>query len=124
MTTEKDLGTALKNDVDVIEIEGDLAEKVIKIRATGKIAWTACIAAIAVAIAMSLVTIGSGGVAVPVTGAFLGGSLGVAAVTWGMSTAVSATGIAIAAGGVGALNKLRKYHMRKISESKVILYKK
>ena len=32
--TEKELGEALKNDQDRIEIEGDLSRKVIKIKAT------------------------------------------------------------------------------------------
>ena len=35
---EKDLSEALKNDKDTIEIGGDLADKVIRIKATGLVA--------------------------------------------------------------------------------------
>lgn len=42
----------------------------------------------------------------------------------GMSTTISAIGIAIAGGGVGALNKLRGYRVEKVSDEKVILHKK
>lgn len=42
----------------------------------------------------------------------------------GMPTAISAIGIAIAGGGVGALNKLRGYRVEKVSDEKIILHKK
>ena len=96
MTTEREFGEALKNEQDTIEIEGDLAKKTIRIQATGKVAWGVCIGCIAVAVTMSVVTIGSGGTATPVTGPSAALSLGAAATTLGMSTAITATGIAIA----------------------------
>jgi hypothetical protein len=37
--TEMELGDALREDTDRIEIEGDLSKKVFIMRATGKIAW-------------------------------------------------------------------------------------
>ena len=48
---EKDLSEALKNDKDTIEIEGDLADKVIRIKATGSVAWAIAIGSIAVGLA-------------------------------------------------------------------------
>lgn len=124
MTTEKEFGEALKNDQDTIEIEGDLAKKTIKIKATGKVAWGVCIGCIAIAVAMVVVTIGSGGTATPVTGPTAAITLSAAAATWGLPTAITATGIAVAGGGVGVLNKLRKYRLVKISDTKIILYRK
>ena len=124
MNTEKELGEALKNNLDTIEVEGDLAKKVIKIKATGKVAWGACIACIAIAVAVAVVTISSGGVATPITGPTAAITLGTAASIWGVPTAISATGIAVAGGGIIALKKLRKYRIEKISDKKIILYKK
>lgn len=124
MTTEKELGEALKNDQDIIEIEGDLKNKVLKIKATGKVAWGACIVSITVAVAAAVVIISTGGTATPVAGPLAGITLGVAAPTLGMSTAITATGIAIAGGGIGALNKLRKYKVEKILDTKIILHRK
>lgn len=124
MTTEKEFGEALKNDQDTIEVEYDLAKSVLEIKAVGKVAWGVCIACIAIAVSMAVVTISSGGTATPITGPTAALTLGAAATTLGMPTAVAATGIAIAGGGVGALNKSRKYRVEKISETKIILHRK
>lgn len=37
--TSKELGEAIKSNEDYIYVEGDLKNKVIRIKATGKIAW-------------------------------------------------------------------------------------
>lgn len=124
MNTEKELGEALKNNQDTIEVEGDLARRVITIKATGKVAWVACIACITIAVAVVVVTISSGGTATPITGPAAGITLGAAASIWGLPTAITATGIAVAGGGVVALKKLRKYRIEKIIDTKIILYKK
>ena len=124
MTTEKELGEALKRSQAVIEIEGDLAKKTFRIMATDKAVWAVCVVSITVAVAAVVVTLSSGGAAAPVTGPTAAVTLGGAAAVLGMPTAITATGIAIAGGGVKALNKLRKYRMEKISDTKVILYKK
>lgn len=39
ISNEKDLGEAVNNEQDTIEIEGDLGKKVLRIKATGKVAW-------------------------------------------------------------------------------------
>ena len=124
MTTEKDLGNALKNNQDTIVIEGDLAEKTLKIKATGKVAWAVCIGCIAVAVTLVVVTFGSGGAAIPVAGPTAAITLSAAATIWGLPTAITATGIAVAGGGVVALKKLRKYRVEKISDTKIILHRK
>ncbi|OSZ45865.1 hypothetical protein BVZ31_00565 [Alcaligenes faecalis] len=112
--SEKELGEALKNDQDTIEIEGDLQKKVLRIKATGSVAWLIAIGAIAIAVA---VTLGTGGVGAPVSGV-----VGAGAVTvLGLPTALSAVSIAVAAGGSGALNSLRKYKIVSNSGGKLVL---
>ena len=117
ITTEKELGEALKNDQDTIEIEGDLTTKVLKIKATGKVAWAVAIGAIGIAVA---ITLGSGGTAAPAAGI-----VGIGAVSvLGASVATSAVAIAIAAGGIGALNPLRKYKVVSSQGNKLKLSRK
>lgn len=124
MTDEKELGRAIKRGDDTIEITGDLKEKVVKIKVTGKVAWLVCIGAIGVAITSIVVTAGSGGVAsVPsalISMPALAGAVGIL----GGSTTITAVTIAIVGGGVGALNKLRGYRIEKISDEKIILHKR
>lgn len=119
--TEKELGEALKAGEDEIEIEGDLAQRTIRIRATGKLAWAVAFGALGIAAVAVYATIGSAGTSTSVTGsmAFISGSA--AAGILGVTTAATALSIAIAAGGVGALTRLRKYRELSRSENKLIL---
>lgn len=99
--TADELGKFIKDDIDVIEIEGDLRRKVLKIKATGKIAWAVVVGAITVAIAsVTIVPIAgmASFVAAPMAVTILGGSC--------TNVAIS---IAIAGGGIITLNQLRKY---------------
>lgn len=115
---EKELAKAIKEEQDTIEIEGDLANKIIKIKATGKVAWCVCIGAIGIAVAATLAAPVTRGANLPVKFAIapvVATSLG------GFSVATSAIMIAVAAGGVGVLNKLRKYNIEKVSENKIRL---
>lgn len=115
--TEKELGEALKNEQDTIEIEGDLKNQVVKIKATGKVAWVIAIGAIGIAVILAL---GSGGVGTSASG-FISAS---AVPILGLPATISALAIAIAAGGVGALNSLRKYKVVLNTEDKLILSRK
>lgn len=124
MRTEKELGEALKREDDTITIEGDLVNKVIKIHGTGKTAWGLTIGAIGVAVVSVLATVATAGTSTPATGSAALISGGAAATVLGVPTAVSAVSIAVAAGGVGALNKLRDYNLTKINDNKVILKRK
>lgn len=119
--TEKELGDAIKSGEDEIEIEGDLASKTIRIRATGNVAWAIAVGAIGIAAFSAYATVGTGGSTAPVT-LTSGFSASVAASSiLGVSTASTAVYIAIAAGGIGALTRLRKYKEVYRSESKLIL---
>lgn len=116
----KELGKALKEEKDTIEIEGDLKNKVIKIKGTGKIAWGIAIAAIAISVAAILASLPSGGtsnavhfVTAPVAVGILGASATTAAIS-----------IAVAAGGIGALKKLRDYKITEQSANRLVLKRK
>jgi hypothetical protein len=115
--TEADLGEALKNEQDTIEIEGNLKKKVLRIKATGNVAWAVAIGAIGVAV---IIALGSGGTAAPVSGIVGFGAVSVL----GLSAATSAVAIAVAAGGVGALNMLRQYKIVSDSGDKLVLSRK
>ena len=105
--TEKELAQALKEEEDVLEIEGDLKKKVLKIKATGKIAWGIAIAAIATAVAATIVAIPTGGTSEVVSFMVAPAAVGIL----GVDVTMAAIYIAVAAGGVGVLNSLRKYEI-------------
>ncbi|CAH0534085.1 hypothetical protein VST7929_01986 [Vibrio stylophorae] len=117
ISNEADLGEALKSEQDTIEIEGDLKNKVLKIKATGKAAWTIAIGAIGIAVT---VLITSGGTGAPASGIIGSGAVAVL----GLPTAISAISIAVAAGGVGALNSLRNYEIADQSNGRLVLKRK
>ena len=119
--TEEELGKAIKNDEDAIEVEGDLIKKVVRIKATGSVAWGIAIGAIAVAVIAVLsspATAGTGLVAAPALVAPAAGAPG------GMGIAVSAVSIAVAGGGVAVLNKLRDYEIVSNTKEKLVLRRK
>ena len=117
---EEELGKALKNEVDEIEISIDLENKVGKIKATGKVAWAVAIGAIGTAVVFLLASPGTMGTsAIAAAPTFLVASTALG----GASVATSAIMIAVAAGGVGALNSLRNYNLVK-ENGKAILRRK
>lgn len=115
MYDEKDLGKDLESGKNTIIIEGDLAKKVFKIKATGPVAWGICIAAIAIAVAMILAGTVTGGVSAVAAAPVMAAP---------MTILGAGVAIAVAAGNVNVLNKLRDYDLEKISDTKVILHKK
>ena len=120
VTTEKELAQKLNSNADIIEIEGALGGKIIRIKAVGAVAWAVSLGAIAVAVIGALAAPASGGasgaaalVAAPAAVGILGGSATMAAIA-----------IAIAAGGVGALKRLRKYRIVEKAPGRVVLSRK
>ncbi len=116
-TTEKELGEALKNNEDEIEIKGSLADKTITIKGKGKVAWALAFGALSIGVAAVIVAIPSGG------GAVAAGLVAapVAVSVLGVSVASAAISIAVAAGGVTALNKLRNYKIVEHSENRLVI---
>ena len=122
--TEKELADALKRGDEFIEIEGNLKEKTLKIRAVGKVAWAVAIAAIGVAVYATIATVGSAGTATPVTAPVSAFTLSSAVAVLGGTTTYSALAIAVSAGGVGALTSLRNYKEISRENGKLILRKR
>lgn len=129
--TSKELGQAIKAEKETIEIEGDLAAKVIRIKATGKVAWGVAAAALGIGVFAivhtphaTVATAPAGGVGGAIS--FTGGavSTGAAGAILGPA-AITALTIAVAAGGIGALTTLRnKYKITNKSKGHVVLKKK
>lgn len=126
--TSKEMGEAMKENKNTIIVEGDLAKKVIRIKATGTIAWVVAFGSIGIAVFAIISAPAATAVTAPAGGAisFTGGAVatGAAGVILGPA-AITAVTIAVAAGGVGVLTTLRdKYSMKKINNKKIILTKK
>lgn len=129
--TSKELGQAVKAEKETIEIEGDLAAKVIRIKATGKVAWGVAAAALGIGVFAivhtphaTVATAPAGGVGGAIS--FTGGavSTGAAGAILGPA-AITAITVAVAAGGIGALTSLRdKYKIDSKGKNKLILKRK
>ena len=124
MTDAKELARAIKEGQDEIEIEYDLKKHVMRINATGTVAWGVALGAMTVVVISALAEIGSGGVATPVSVMVASPALVGTVATLGVGATTAAITMAIAAGGVGVLKKLRRYDVEEISETKAILHRK
>lgn len=120
--TIEEIIKALNGKEDCIIIEGDKANDVYRIIATGNVAWAIAIGAIGLSAALIFITVGSGGAAAPVTvpvevaSKMFIAPAAVAVVGW--SATSTAIAICFAAGGVAAgkaiLNSVRNNY--KITE--------
>ena len=126
--TKEELVEAIKNDAEYIVVEGDLKNHIIRIKATGKVAWGVCAVALTIAIgsviAAKYAAVGAGGAGIA-TDALVGTvAISTVAATLG-STAIPAVAIGVAAGGIGALNTLRdKYKIAEKNEKYIKLQRK
>lgn len=129
--TLEDLVKAIKNGAGSIEIEGDLANKVIRIKAVGPVAWGVCAGALGIAIASYLATPALTAATAPAGGAagimsFTSGAVATTAVAGTLGSAtVTAVTIGIVAGGTGVLHTLRdKYKIIKKGDAHIILHRR
>jgi hypothetical protein len=118
--TKSELNDAMKRGDSTIEIEGDLANRIIRIKATGAVAWAVAVGAIGIVVysvvSAPVTTVATGGADVPAKG-FASGIAGGAAVTvLGFEATAAAISLAISAGGIGILTRLRSDY--KIVESR------
>ena len=118
VNTEKELAKAIKNEEMEIIIEGDLAKKVVRIKAVGNVAWLVAAGAIAVAIAGVLTAPTTAGISAAVGAPAMAATV---VTLGGVSVTTAAVAIAVAGGGVACLNKLREYSIVKKSDNKVVL---
>lgn len=110
----EELAAAVKNKEESIEIIGDLKNKIIRIKATGKTAWGVCAVALVGAIGFYLAA-QTAAETTPAGGA-VSATAGVAATAVAAdilgSAAIAAVTIGVAGGGIGILNTLRdKYEI-------------
>lgn len=123
-----ELNAAMARGESTIEIEGDFARKVIRLKATGNVAWGVAAGAIAVAVAalvmMTPATIATGGAAAPVEAVAVAGFAAPAVSILGLDAVVMAVGLAVASGGVGVLTRLRSdYKIIEQAPDRVVLAK-
>lgn len=102
----KELAQAIKSNENYIEIEGDLKKGVVKVKGTGKIAWTLCIGGLTIAAAMVI-----NKQADPKTAALAAVSATAAAGILGPTTAAMCVMMAVYAGNVDVISKLREYRI-------------
>ena len=120
ITDEKELGKALQDGIDSIEIEGNLKDKVLRIKASGKVAWVIALGAIVIAVIVTLSnTLANIGEANKV----LMESPDSAPHLW-LGGVWILVGIAVVAIIVAMLNKFRGYKLEKVSNTRIILRKK
>lgn len=121
--TEEELAQKIKAKESTIEVEGALANTVIKIKAKGPVAWGIAIGLIGIGAGAAYVTLtpspdpATKGLA-PAVGA---GAFGSVAAVLGVGGAATLFKLAKAAGGVKVLNELRSYKIVSQSDGKVIL---
>ncbi|MGI0439916.1 hypothetical protein ACRE1S_05235 [Helicobacter himalayensis] len=123
VSDEAGLKEAIASNQSSIEIEGNLAQKVVRIKATGAVAWVIAVGAVVAIIALMVRTYfispATSGVfvAIPVDSSAQVDSSVLIALGILALVAVSAIVIAV-------FNKLRKYRVEKLSDSRVRLEKK
>lgn len=95
METTKELGNAIRRNESRILVEGDLTKKVLRIHATGPVAWAVCVGALGIAISATIMSMVPDP-AEPLELATAGVSLGCASSVLG-SAATTAVGIGVPA---------------------------
>ena len=123
VTTSKELGQAIKEEKDTIIVEGDLTKKVVRIKATGKVAWGVAAAALGIGVFAIVHTPHATVATAPAGG--VGGAISFTAGAILGPAAITALTVAVAAGGIGALKTLReKYKIQSKEDKKLVLKRK
>lgn len=106
----KELAQAIKSNEDYIEIEGDLKKGVVKVKGTGKIAWALCFSCIAIAAAATAYIVMKNDEDAK-TKAVAAISATAAVAILGPTTAATCVMMAVYAGNVDVISKLREYRI-------------
>lgn len=113
VTNENELAEAMRDNEPTIEIIGDLANKTIKLKATGSVAWAIAFAALGAAVALAMTGVGAPAAAVTAFAAV--GTIGTGATT-------TAIALGVAAGGTAILSALRDdYEIVEKNSNRVVL---
>lgn len=122
--TEKEFAEAIERGEDTIEVEGNLADKTIRIRATGNVAWAVAVGAVGIAF-YSAVKIPSAATEQSMAAKFVPIAAGAGAVgVLGAEVAFTAIALAVAAGSVGVLKSIRGYRQLSAEKGKLVLQRK
>jgi hypothetical protein len=121
VSTEEELGKAIKDGENYIEVEHNLRDKVTKIKAVGNVAWPIAFGALVVLCASAYVIVAPPGANLVGPPAALG-SAGIAIAILGLAATVAAVKIAYSGSGTSTLTTLREYKMKKDKDT-LILYK-
>lgn len=126
--TEKDLASAIEKNENTITIEGNLAEKIFRIKATGTAAWVIAFGSIGIAFVVVIATIRSNKTTATVSGISLASAAagtGAAFSILGTSATTAAISMAVSVRSLSVLKKLRgDYKITKKSEGIVVLSRK
>lgn len=121
-TTEKELADAVKSGASTIEIEGNLAKKVLIIRATGPVAWGLVAASLAGGYMFLRLTAVAPAPQAKMAFAAASAGSGAAALTiLGASASAAAFALTRAYGSVEALKKIRAYKQLSYVDGKLVL---
>ena len=124
VTSAAELGRSVNNGENEIIIEGDLSIKIIRIKATGKVAWLIAFGAIGVALVVAVGGTGAGPAA-PAFEAIAATSAAGAVAVLGLPATVAALSMAFAVKNKNVLNALREdYIIMSKSDSRVVLKRK
>lgn len=107
VTTEEELADAVSRNQDTIIIEGDLAKKTVRIKATGTVAWAVAIGSIGIVFYGVIATLGTGGAAAPVSGIAAVTASGAALSVLGTAATTAAISMAVSVRSLSVLRKLR-----------------
>lgn len=127
MTTNnaQELGRAIESNQNEITVEGDLAKKIIRIKATGKVAWVIAGGAVAIGVIaiMNMPVAASTGPTGLIAESVVLGTTAIGAVSiLGVSATITAVSIGVGARNKKVLDKLRNnYTMTTVNDSKIIL---
>ena len=115
---EKELGKALKNEEEEIELRGELAKKMKKIYQLDQTLWCLCLVCLAVTVTALLAAPATAGTSTVVS---LTAGTPAAAII-GIPSAVSAVLTAAAGGGIHILSRMRRRMMKQLDNGHIILY--
>lgn len=124
VTTEKELADAVNRNEDTIIIEGDLAKKTVRIKATGTVAWAVAIGSIGIVFYGIIAALGTGGAATPVAGVAAVAASGAALSVLGTAATTAAISMAVSVRSLSVLRKLRGNYKIAIDSGNTVTLKR
>lgn len=122
VNNERDLGIALSLKKEEIIVEGNLADKVIKIKSVSDDEWLLIIGALTTTVTAAVTAAATAGLAAPLVLPATVTGMGSVVAVLGTATSVSAVTIGVGGGSVSVLLELRNYQME-IFDDYIILKK-